>query len=47
MRTGGVLAVSESGILGDPTGADPDEGRALLDNLATALIREVDAWRSA
>jgi len=47
LRAGGVRAVSESGILGDPTGADPDEGRALLDNLATALIREVDAWRSA
>ena len=46
LRTGGVRAVSESGILGDPTGADADEGRALLDDLTTALLREVDAWRS-
>jgi mycofactocin precursor peptide peptidase len=45
LRTGGVRAVSESGVLGDPTGANADEGNALLDELAAALIRDVDVWR--
>jgi mycofactocin precursor peptide peptidase len=44
LRSGGVRAVSASGILGDPTGSNADEGTALLDNLTAALIREVDAW---
>jgi creatinine amidohydrolase len=44
LRAGGVRSVSESGVLGDPTGASADEGRALLDELALALLREVDAW---
>jgi creatinine amidohydrolase len=44
LRTGGVRAVSDSGILGDPTGAAADEGMTLLDNLASALIRKVHAW---
>jgi mycofactocin system creatininase family protein len=45
LRTGGVRAVSNSGILGNPTGADSDEGEALLDQLADELIGEVGAWR--
>lgn len=45
LRTGGVRAVSDSGILGDPTGAAAEEGRALLDDLASALVREVAGWR--
>ncbi|MCX4090828.1 mycofactocin biosynthesis peptidyl-dipeptidase MftE [Nocardia sp. alder85J] len=45
LRAGGVRAVSESGILGDPTGATATEGRALLDTLTTALLREVTTWR--
>ena len=44
LRAGGVRAVSESGILGDPAGATAGAGRALLDVLAAALIREVAAW---
>jgi creatinine amidohydrolase len=44
LRAGGVRAVSETGVLGDPTGASAAEGRALLDDLAGALIREVAAW---
>jgi mycofactocin precursor peptide peptidase len=47
LRAGGVRAVSDSGILGDPTGAHAGEGRALLDDLAGALIRAVDEWRHA
>jgi mycofactocin system creatininase family protein len=44
LRSGGVRAVSESGVLGDPAGATTGAGRALLDGLAAALIREVAAW---
>jgi creatinine amidohydrolase len=44
LRAGGVRAVSESGILGDPTGATADQGDALLDDLARGLVRQVDGW---
>jgi mycofactocin precursor peptide peptidase len=44
LRTGGVRAVSPSGVLGDPTGATAAEGAALLDRLAGDLVRAVDAW---
>jgi creatinine amidohydrolase len=44
LRAGGVRAVSESGILGDPTGATAADGHALLDDLAAGLVRGVDAW---
>jgi mycofactocin precursor peptide peptidase len=47
LRTGGVRAVSETGILGDPTGATAEAGRALLDALAADLIRDVTAWLPA
>jgi mycofactocin system creatininase family protein len=45
LRTGGVRAVSESGVLGDPTGADVAEGHALLEAISRTLIDEVNAWR--
>ncbi len=44
LRTAGVRAVSATGILGDPTGATAEAGRALLDTLAADLIRDVTAW---
>jgi creatinine amidohydrolase len=44
LRDGGVRAVSESGVLGDPTGARAHEGDILLDTLADALITQVHAW---
>jgi mycofactocin system creatininase family protein len=46
LRAAGVRAVSESGILGDPTGATAHDGRALLDGLAADLIRRVAAWHA-
>jgi creatinine amidohydrolase len=46
LRDGGVRSVSESGVLGDPTGARADEGDVLLDALADALITQVENWRS-
>jgi creatinine amidohydrolase len=44
LRAGGVRAVSETGVLGDPTGASAAEGRDVLESLVGALIREMDAW---
>jgi mycofactocin system creatininase family protein len=46
LRSGGVRAVTDSGVLGDPTGASAAEGDALLTRLAADLIAEVAAWRS-
>jgi mycofactocin system creatininase family protein len=40
----GVLALSPSGVLGDPTGADRETGRRILDELADQLSAAVDAW---
>jgi mycofactocin system creatininase family protein len=44
LRAGGVRAVSPSGVLGDPTGATADEGRARLDSLTDDLIAFVAQW---
>jgi creatinine amidohydrolase len=40
-----VRAVHESGVLGDPTGAQAAEGSALLERLAATLVDEVAMWR--
>jgi creatinine amidohydrolase len=45
LRSGGVRSVSESGVLGDPTGATAAEGEALLDQIAAALAAAVATWR--
>ena len=42
LRAGGVAAVSGNGVLGDPTGADADEGAALLEALADDLAAAVE-----
>ncbi|TXN31362.1 mycofactocin biosynthesis peptidyl-dipeptidase MftE [Lacisediminihabitans profunda] len=39
----GVRFVSPSGILGDPTGASADEGRAILEAMAEDAARRIDA----
>ncbi len=44
MLAGGVRAVSPNGVLGDPSGATADEGRALLDTLAEDLEQAVREW---
>lgn len=44
LRAGGVRAVSENGVLGDPDGADADEGRRLLDTLTDDLAHMVRCW---
>ena len=45
LRTGGVRAVTATGVLGDPTHASAAEGAALLAELTDALAAQVDAWR--
>jgi len=43
LRAEGVRPVSSSGVLGDPTAASAEEGRALLDALVSDLTRAVAA----
>lgn len=47
LREGGVAAVSPNGVLGDPAGASPDEGRALLATLVDDLEVTVDDLAAA
>ncbi|AEV86930.1 creatininase [Actinoplanes sp. SE50] len=44
LRRGGVLAVSPTGVLGDPTGATEESGRALLDRLTADLLTRTAQW---
>ncbi len=44
LRTGGVLAVSPSGVLGDPAGANAREGDAVLAALTADLLDRVTRW---
>lgn len=46
MRAGGVAAVSDNGVLGDPAGATAGEGVDLLAAATAGLERQVAAWRS-
>jgi creatinine amidohydrolase/Fe(II)-dependent formamide hydrolase-like protein len=41
LRAEGVRPVSSNGVLGDPTGANAEEGRALLDDLVRDLATAV------
>ncbi|MEU6642490.1 mycofactocin biosynthesis peptidyl-dipeptidase MftE [Saccharomonospora sp. NPDC046836] len=41
---GGVRAVSDNGVLGDPSGASAEEGEALLATWADALVTAVRGW---
>jgi creatinine amidohydrolase len=41
LRAEGVRPVSSNGVLGDPTGANAEEGRALLDALVADLVASV------
>lgn len=44
LRRGGLRAVTDNGILGDPTGASTEEGEALLREALDDLDRTVEAW---
>ena len=43
----GVRAVSPNGVLGDPTGASAEEGRALLEGLVGRLVAAIESWLPA
>lgn len=43
MMSGGVRAVSPNGVLGDPTGASPSEGKTALDAMVAEVVRAVCA----
>ena len=45
LRTEGVAAVSANGVLGDPAGASPEEGRAILAGLVDRLVAAIEGWR--
>jgi mycofactocin system creatininase family protein len=47
LQRSGVRGVSANGVLGDPTGANADEGHALLASLAAQLVDQVRSWRTA
>lgn len=44
LRAGGVAAVSPTGVLGDPTGATAELGRAVLDAWTADLVDAVERW---
>jgi mycofactocin system creatininase family protein len=44
LRSGGVRAVSQTGVLGDPTGATAAEGAQLLERISADLIADVQGW---
>ena len=46
LRRDGVRAVSETGVLGDPTGASAAHGRSLLTRWHIDLVAAVDEWWS-
>lgn len=40
----GVDAVSANGVLGDPSGANAEEGRQILDEWAASIFAQMDGW---
>lgn len=47
LRQAGVAGVSPNGILGDPTGANPEHGEHVLRRWTDALIALVEGWLAA
>ena len=47
LRSEGVRAVSDNGVLGDPAGASAEEGRLMLADAARRIVRLVDEWSAA
>jgi mycofactocin precursor peptide peptidase len=46
LRSEGVRAVSPSGVLGDPSGANASDGRAMVEMLVEQLLVDVEEWRT-
>ena len=47
MRRGGVAAVSEVGVLGDPTTATAAEGERMLAEMVDDFLRRIGRWAPA
>jgi creatinine amidohydrolase/Fe(II)-dependent formamide hydrolase-like protein len=45
MRQGGVAAVSELGVLGDPTTATAEEGRRIYLAMVDDCLRRIVRWK--
>ena len=45
LRRGGVAAVSEVGVLGDPTTATREDGARILAGMVAECLRRVERWR--
>jgi creatinine amidohydrolase/Fe(II)-dependent formamide hydrolase-like protein len=44
MRSGGVAAVSELGVLGDPTAATAADGQRLFAEMVDGCVRRISRW---
>jgi mycofactocin precursor peptide peptidase len=44
MRQGGVAAVSELGVLGDPTTATAEDGERIFGEMVDACLRRIVRW---
>jgi creatinine amidohydrolase/Fe(II)-dependent formamide hydrolase-like protein len=44
MRQGGVAAVSELGVLGDPTSATAAQGERILTEMVDGCLRLITRW---
>ncbi len=44
MRRGGVAAVSEVGVLGDPTTASADDGARIFDEMVRGCLERIERW---
>ncbi|OZG27876.1 mycofactocin biosynthesis peptidyl-dipeptidase MftE [Williamsia sp. 1138] len=45
MRAGGVAAVSDNGVLGDPTQASAADGRRMLNEMVARLSEALERWQ--
>ncbi|HEY9312327.1 mycofactocin biosynthesis peptidyl-dipeptidase MftE [Williamsia sp.] len=46
MRAGGVAAVSDNGVLGDPMAASAADGRRMLNEMAARLSEALELWQA-
>lgn len=44
LRRGGIAAVSEVGVLGDPTTATADEGARIFGDMVESCLRRIERW---
>ncbi|MGV8871042.1 MAG: mycofactocin biosynthesis peptidyl-dipeptidase MftE [Rhodococcus sp. (in: high G+C Gram-positive bacteria)] len=44
LRDGGLAPITANGVLGDPTGSDPEEGRRMFEGLCSRAAEAVQNW---